>query len=69
MKWWNVTQVLRTPVGKHRAIPLGDVYAPHQPAALALAWERWPDKLDDTQTQRGLSVRLCDCEDCRDRIA
>lgn len=65
MRWWNVSQAVRGPKGgKMQAVPLGDVYARNYGHALGLAWERWPDKLDDTQVQRGISLRLCNCEDC-----
>ena len=36
---------------------LGEVYAKNAPAALLVAFKRWPDKTDATQPQGGFSVR------------
>jgi hypothetical protein len=52
---WCVYKIERRQ-GVSHALPLGYVNAPHQPAALAAAWKRWPKQLDDSKRQRGLSV-------------
>lgn len=58
MKRWNVYRVTPGPLWGTTKRKLGTVDAPHQPAALRAAWEKWPAALDPKQTQQGISVEL-----------
>jgi hypothetical protein len=40
-----------------KLIKLGTVAAPHQPAAIRAAWDRWPAEIDPKQVQAGFTVR------------
>lgn len=54
---WSVYKAYFSKKGKLKREPLGYVNALHSVEALERAWRRWPKKLDNTQVQRGLSVR------------
>lgn len=58
MALWNVYKMeRRRPGGNRELVELGRVRAQHQPDALRRAWEKWPGRLDPTQTQAGFHVR------------
>lgn len=53
---WSVYRSTRK--GSTRVVvALGYVRAKHQPDALQRACKRWPEHIDEGQTQRGFSVR------------
>ena len=54
---WSVYKVIRTG-RKSEIVGLGHVNAPDAPRALAAAWKRWPDQMDETQRQRGFFCEI-----------